>query len=576
MIDVVEASIADLRAALESRRGDRGRAVDAPTSPASRPTTRPGTPTALNAVVVRNPTRTGEAAASDARRARGETLGPLDGIPYTAKDSYLVARPDRGRRQSRRSRDLVAQRDAFTIERLRAGGAVLHRPDQHAADGQRRHAARRLRPRREPLQRRLPDGAVRARARRTARAPRPPRASPPSGSARRPGRAAAAPASNNALCAYTPSRGVISVRGNWPLVPTMDVVVPHTRTMADLLEVLDVIVADDPETRGDFWRAQPWVPIPPTSAVRPESYVRAWRALTPRRSRALAGGASASRACTSTPTRTPARRAPGHRRPDRAAHRDPRLGHRAVGGRRAATSRRPAPRSSRSTSRSCRTTRATARARRRSRPAGSCRPSTCAARSSTCRRGRGRTSSRANGDPALPDARRRRRRTDLPAARGRAARPLHGLRRRHRRVSRLGARSIPASTLVRHARARGRACAGLEETRRDRPRGVDGRARARRRGVPRRRRRRPGRHGRERGIRRSRLAQRRVGRQRQPRDPAPRHPDRHRADGHDGRHRHAGRASPSPDAPTTTPRCCALAAAFEATGTRRTRPPRTP
>ena len=49
------------------------------------------------------------------------------------------------------------------------------------------------------------------------------------------------------------------MRGNWPLVPTMDVVVPHTRSVADMLELLDVIVADDPETRGDFWRAQPWV-----------------------------------------------------------------------------------------------------------------------------------------------------------------------------------------------------------------------------------------------------------------------------------------------------------------------------
>jgi amidase len=80
------------------------------------------------------------------------------------------------------------------------------------------------------------------------------------------------PASNNALCAYTPSRGVISVRGNWPLVPTMDVVVPHTRTMADLLEVLDVVVADDSDTRGDFWRAQPWVSLPRASEVRPPSY----------------------------------------------------------------------------------------------------------------------------------------------------------------------------------------------------------------------------------------------------------------------------------------------------------------
>ena len=62
------------------------------------------------------------------------------------------------------------------------------------------------------------------------------------------------------------------MRGNWPLVPTMDVVVPHARTMADLLEVLEVIVADDAETRGDFWRVQPWVPIPASSAVRPASY----------------------------------------------------------------------------------------------------------------------------------------------------------------------------------------------------------------------------------------------------------------------------------------------------------------
>ena len=43
--------------------------------------------------------------------------------------------------------------------------------------------------------------------------------------------------------------------------------------MADLLEVLDVVVADDPETRGDFWRVQPWVPIPPASRLRPASYV---------------------------------------------------------------------------------------------------------------------------------------------------------------------------------------------------------------------------------------------------------------------------------------------------------------
>jgi len=65
---------------------------------------------------------------------------------------------------------------------------------------------------------------------------------------------------------------VISVRGNWPLTPTIDVVVPFARTMADLLEVLDVVVAEDPDTRGDLWRLQPWVPIPSVESVRPASY----------------------------------------------------------------------------------------------------------------------------------------------------------------------------------------------------------------------------------------------------------------------------------------------------------------
>ena len=83
-----------------------------------------------------------------------------------------------------------------------------------------------------------------------------------------------APASNNALCAYTPSRGILSMRGNWPLTPTMDVVVPHTRTMDDLLILLDTIVHPDHCTRGDFWREQPWLDIPDVLAHRPASYTQ--------------------------------------------------------------------------------------------------------------------------------------------------------------------------------------------------------------------------------------------------------------------------------------------------------------
>ncbi|WP_308492834.1 amidase [Microbacterium terrisoli] len=269
MFDVVEASIADLRGALEA--GDttsvelvqaylaRIDAYDAP-----------GTATALNAVVVRNPEALAEAAASDARRARGEVCGPLDGIPYTAKDSYLV----KGLTAAAGSpafANLVAQRDAFTIERLRAAGAVclgLTNMPPMANGGMQRGVYGRAE---SPYNARFLTSAF------------------GSGSSNGSGTATAAsfaafglgeetwssgraPASCNALCAYTPSRGLISVRGNWPLVPTMDVVVPHTRTMADLLEVLDVIVADDPDTRGDFWRAQPWVEIPDASTVRPASY----------------------------------------------------------------------------------------------------------------------------------------------------------------------------------------------------------------------------------------------------------------------------------------------------------------
>jgi amidase len=80
------------------------------------------------------------------------------------------------------------------------------------------------------------------------------------------------PSSNNALVAYTPSRGVISIRGNWPLFPIKDVVVPMTRTMGDMFEVLNSVVADDPITRGDLWRDQKAVPLPAASAVRPADY----------------------------------------------------------------------------------------------------------------------------------------------------------------------------------------------------------------------------------------------------------------------------------------------------------------
>jgi amidase len=268
--DVVEASIADLRAALESGAVS---SVDLVTAYLARIDAYdgPDTATALNSVVVRNPDALADARASDQRRARGETLGPLDGIPYTAKDSYL-ARGLTAAAGSPAFEHLVAQRDAFTIERLRAAGAVLigltNMPPM-ANGGMQRGLYGRAESPYNAVYLTAAFGSGSSNGSGTATAA----SFAAFGLGEETWSSGRAPASNNALCAYTPSRGVISVRGNWPLVPTMDVVVPHARTMADLLEVLDVIVADDREVRGDFWRVQPWVEIPAASAVRPPSYV---------------------------------------------------------------------------------------------------------------------------------------------------------------------------------------------------------------------------------------------------------------------------------------------------------------
>lgn len=269
MIEVTEASIADLRAALES---GQTTSVELVQAYLARMDAYDGlaTPTALNAVVVRNPEAVVEAQASDARRSKGELLGPLDGIPYTAKDSYLV----KGLTAASGSpafASLVAQRDAFTIGRLRAGGAIClgktNMPPMANGGMQRGVYGRAESPYNAdyltaPFASGSSNGAGTATAASFAAF----------GMAEETWSSGRGPASNNGLCAYTPSRGVISVRGNWPLTPTMDVVVPYARTMADLLEVLDVIVAEDLETRGDLWRLQPWVALPSVASVRPASY----------------------------------------------------------------------------------------------------------------------------------------------------------------------------------------------------------------------------------------------------------------------------------------------------------------
>lgn len=224
----------------------------------------------LNSVPVLDPRAFAAARASDLRRAQGRTRGPLDGIPFTAKDSYRVEGLPVAS-GSPAFRDLIAGDDAFAVERLREAGAVflgLTNMPPMAAGGMQRGVYGRAE---SPY-----NGDYLASAF-------------GSGSSNGSGTATAAsfcafglgeetwssgraPASHNALVAYTPSRGMISVRGNWPLVPTMDVVVPHTRSVADLQLVLDAVVVDDAETEGDLWRTQPFIELPRPSDVRPASF----------------------------------------------------------------------------------------------------------------------------------------------------------------------------------------------------------------------------------------------------------------------------------------------------------------
>lgn len=264
VIDVVEMSIADLRTAL-----DDGliTSVDLVTAYLNRIAFYDRTGLTLHAIAVLNPECLAEAAASDRRRRDG-AAGPLEGIPFTVKDSYKVA----GLTVASGSpalADLVATEDAATVAMLRGAGAVLlgktNMPPM-AAGGMQPGVYGYAKSPYNPDYLTAAWGSGSSNGSGTATAA----SMCAFGMAEETVSSGRAPASNNALVAYTPSRGVLSIRGNWPLRPTCDVVVPHTRGVPDLLALLDVIAVEDPERTGDFWRAQTTVTLPSPSDVLPQ------------------------------------------------------------------------------------------------------------------------------------------------------------------------------------------------------------------------------------------------------------------------------------------------------------------
>jgi amidase len=224
----------------------------------------------LNSIPVLNLSVFEDAAASDHRRASGLPIRLLEGIPFTVKDSYKV----KGMTVASGSpafRNLVANEDAFTVQKLRDAGAVLigktNMPPMAAGGMQRGAYGRAESPyNKDYLTAAFASGSSNGSATSTAAS------FAAFGMAEETVSSGRSPASNNGLVAHTPSRGLISIRGNWPLYPTCDVVVPHTRNVQDLLEILDIIMVKDERTAGDFWRAQPFVTLPPLSDVRPSSF----------------------------------------------------------------------------------------------------------------------------------------------------------------------------------------------------------------------------------------------------------------------------------------------------------------
>ncbi|KAH7175476.1 amidase signature domain-containing protein [Dactylonectria macrodidyma] len=226
----------------------------------------------LNSIPIINPGVFAEAQASDDYRASGKPPRPLEGIPFTVKDSYQV----KGMTVAAASpafADLGASSDAAIVELLRKAGAIVlgktNMPPMADGGCQRGLYGRSESPYNQKYMcTAYASGSSYGCAVSTTASLA---AFGFAGEAVTSGRS---PASNNALVAYAPSRSVIPPRGLWPLYPTCDQVVPHTRTMVDLFHLLNVVVADD-DTAGDadFWRSQPHVSLPKASDIRPADYL---------------------------------------------------------------------------------------------------------------------------------------------------------------------------------------------------------------------------------------------------------------------------------------------------------------
>jgi Asp-tRNA(Asn)/Glu-tRNA(Gln) amidotransferase A subunit family amidase len=214
----------------------------------------------LNAFTVFNDKVFEEAAASDARRDQGLAAQALEGIPYAIKDSYKVA----GMSVTDGSpalKGVMSSEDSAIAAKLRAAGAVLigktNMPPM-AAGGMQRGMYGRAESsyNSEYLTGAFSSGSSNGAATSLTTS------MCAFGMGSETVSSGRSPASNNALVCYTPSKGLLSCRGLWPLYITCDVPTPYARSMDDMLTILSVIGTEDPDTTGDFIREQKHIAIP--------------------------------------------------------------------------------------------------------------------------------------------------------------------------------------------------------------------------------------------------------------------------------------------------------------------------
>ena len=241
-LEVTEATISDLRLAMEQGRRTSVQLVDAYLA---RIAAYDASGPQLNAMIRLNPAARSDAAALDAERRRGRVRGPLHGIPIILKDNYDVA----GLATSGGSLALatnVPTTDAFVVRKLReAGAVVLGQTNMHelaagittisSLGGQTRNPY-------DP--RRCPGGssggtgvAIAASFAAVGWG------SDTCGSIR-------IPSAYNSLFGLRPTQGMASRSGVIPLSHTQDIPGPLARTVTDLALALDVTVGADAADTG--------------------------------------------------------------------------------------------------------------------------------------------------------------------------------------------------------------------------------------------------------------------------------------------------------------------------------------